>query len=669
VFDAWATNQRYLMGCLAEVRRALEAVAGPSGVTVRAADTSNLADPDPAEIADARQRLSEQVGQVPALDRVCESFGLTPFERDILLLCAGMELDGRFPQLCAAAHGDSNRQYPTFGLALALFAEPAWGALLPSAPLRRWHLVELEDERAPTRAPLRIDERILHFLAGFDVRGAGFAGSLASMTLPESVVDSHRNLAKYLAQVCRRAEAGSTPLPVFQLNGVDSGGQRAIAALVCDALDRPLQVVAAETLPTQASELAAFIRKWNREVLLDPVALLIDCRGADAQPDSSVTARVSQVVEDLAGLILVCGRERFRAIARPTMAVDVERPTSAEQRSLWCQHLGDAEVEDLQSHVGAIVAQFDLTDTQIQAACTEARSEEAPLLERLWICARAQARPQLGELAQQIRVNSGWDDLVVPESTRDTLHQMVIHVRQRQRVNEEWGFGTGGGRGTGITALFAGPSGSGKTMAAEVLADTLRLDLFRIDLSAAISKYVGETEKNLRRIFDAADGSGAILLFDEADALFGKRTEVKEGLDRYANMEISYLLQRMEAYRGLAILTTNLEDDLDSGLIRRIRFILRFPFPDATERAEIWRRVFPAATPREGIDPAKLARLNASGGTIRNIAVAAACLAAAEQGAVRMPHVLEATRTEYQKLKRSLAVSEIQDWTSQEDGI
>jgi len=211
-------------------------------------------------------------------------------------------------------------------------------------------------------------------------------------------------------------------------------------------------------------------------------------------------------------------------------------------------------------------------------------------------------------------------------------------------------------------SLFAGASGTGKTLAAEVLANELRLDLYRIDLSSVVSKYIGETEKNLRRVFDAAEEGGAILLFDEADALFGKRSEVKDSHDRYANIEVSYLLQRMEAYRGLAILTTNLKSALDTAFLRRIRFIVQFPFPDAAMREEIWRRIFPPTLPTENLDLAKLARLHIAGGNIRNIALNAAFLAADAREPVRMTHMLRAASTEYAKLEKPLTVAEIGGW-------
>ena len=224
---------------------------------------------------------------------------------------------------------------------------------------------------------------------------------------------------------------------------------------------------------------------------------------------------------------------------------------------------------------------------------------------------------------------------------------------------ETWGFADKYSRGLGLTALFAGASGTGKTLAAEVLAHSLDLDLHQIDLAGLVSKYIGETEKNLKRVFDAAEDSGAMLLFDEADALFGKRTEVKDSHDRYANLEVSYLLQRMEAYRGLAILTTNMRHAIDSAFLRRIRFIVEFPFPDAAHRARIWRGVFPPGTPTEGLDPDRLARLNVAGGVIRNIAMHAAFLAADAAAPVGMPHLLEAARAEYGKLEKPLTSGEL----------
>ena len=282
-----------------------------------------------------------------------------------------------------------------------------------------------------------------------------------------------------------------------------------------------------------------------------------------------------------------------------------------------------------------------------------------------WRLSRRSAQRSLDELATRVDSLSTWSDLVLPESQSGILRQIVANALQRARVYNQWGFATRYERGLGLSALFAGASGTGKTMAAGILAKELQRDLYQIDLATVVSKYIGETEKHLRRIFDAAERSGAILLFDEADALFGKRSPVKDSHDRYANLEVSYLLQRMESYRGIAILTTNAQNSLDPAFQRRLRFVVQFPFPDEPSRERIWRGVFPAAAPTDTLDYARLAQLNVTGGVIRNIALMAAFLAADEKTeawGIAMRHVRTAARTEYAKLNKPLSPAEIRGW-------
>lgn len=268
------------------------------------------------------------------------------------------------------------------------------------------------------------------------------------------------------------------------------------------------------------------------------------------------------------------------------------------------------------------------------------------------------------EIASQITSSSGWDDLVLPAGQIQTLRDLASTVRNRAKICDEWGNAAKSSRGLSITALFVGASGTGKTLAAEVLANDLQLDLYRTDLRQVVSKYIGETEKNLKQLFDEAEKICAVLLFDEADALFGKRTAVKDNSDRFTNINISFLLQRMEAYCGPAILITNMNDKLDNAFLRRIRFIVDFPFPDALQRAEIWRRMFPETTRTEGVDVERLTRLNVSGGSIRNIALTAAFLAAATGEPVRMAHLLRAAQIEYAKLEKPFPVGDVGGWAS-----
>ncbi|MCW6038095.1 ATP-binding protein [Spirulina subsalsa FACHB-351] len=609
------------------------------------------------------------------LEQVCHLFGLDSFERDLLLLCAGIELESTWSPLCAAAQGDAQRNYPTFSLALATLPNPNWQALTPEAPLRRWRLIHVEKGQALTSSPLRIDERILHHLLGLPYLDEPLMGLVQPLTEAGMLVPSQQTLAQRLLEIWggigdkfgRSQLAQSQRYPVIQLCGEDRAGKQAIATQTCHHLNVNPYLLPAPLLPTAPQDLAQLTRLWEREALLSSSVLILDCEDSNPNESSRENA-ITYLIEHLKSPLMVLSRDRRPPHSRPLLTFEVHRPTSSEQRTLWQEALGPL-AHTLDGHVNSLVSQFNLNAPTIRAASSSAvgqlqntQPDPQTIKNLLWQTCRSQARPRLEDLAQRITSNSLWDDLVLPETQKDVLREIAAHVRQRAKVYEEWGFGGNGGRGLGITALFAGASGTGKTMAADILASELQLDLYRIDLSSVISKYIGETEKNLRRVFDAAETGGAILLFDEADALFGKRSEVKDSHDRHANIEVSYLLQRMEAYRGLAILTTNLKDALDQAFLRRIRFTVKFPFPDSDQRAEIWRRVFPQNTPTEGLNPEKLCRLSVAGGNIRNIALNAAFLAADAGEPVKMQHILTATKSEYSKLEKPLTDVEIKGW-------
>ncbi len=658
-----AANQRYLLTALEHI---WHIVHGYVKRRQGQAEETATSEPVPPALA----QLARAMPRPPSLETFCVKFNLTPFERDLLLLCAGMELSTRFATLFAAAHGDPQRAYPTLSLALAALPNSNWGALTPAAALRRWRMIEIGAGSALTLSPLRIDERVLHYLAGcthLDERLMALmtpASSFAQTTRHlDELVPSHRTLAEHLITAWSQAP-GTALAPVVQLYGDEQISKRTIATAVCTHLCLNLYILAVDTLPTNPNELELLLRLWEREAVLTNSTLLLDCDNLDAA-DTVRTGLVSRIVARMESPLIISARERWRTLQRPLVAFDVGKPNTGEQRRLWQGVLG-AAAPGLNGQIDTLVMQFNLSPHAIQSAGAEALMQQthspASLNRLLWEACRTQARPRLEDLAQRIDPAAAWDDLVLPAGQRQILRDVAAHVRQRARVYETWGFAGKGARGLGISALFAGASGTGKTMAAEVLAGELHLDLYRIDLSAVVSKYIGETEKNLRRIFDVAEEGGAILLFDEADALFGKRSEVKDSHDRYANIEVSYLLQRMEAYRGLAILTTNLKSALDTAFLRRIRFIVQFPFPDVAQRAAIWRRIFPSDTPTRGLDPERLARLNVAGGNIRNIALNAAFLAADADEPVQMEHLLRATRSEYAKLEKSLTEAEISGW-------
>ncbi len=651
-------NQHYLTASLAAVR----------GVLERHAKHIKGTQEVDKEDDKAQQALHEATSAMPApaaLEILCTAFSLSPFERDVLLLCAGVELDSTFSSLCAAAQGDPLKTYPTFSLALAALPNPYWSALTPAAPLRRWRLIEVGVGSALTLSPLRIDERVLHYLTGVQHLDERLVGIVEPLRISGDLVPSHCNLAERLAKTWLNTTG--TSLPIVQLCGNEAASKRAIAVAACKSLGLNLNAIPAGAIPLSPGELDSLTRLWEREAALNSSALLVDCDEIDTA-DAVRERAITQLIERTNGALIVTSRERRRVQQRPIITFDVSKPTANEQRGVWQSALGTA-TSNLNGEVDALVSQFNLGPETIRNICTEAlgsfTSSDIKTNEPgnvLWDACKIQARPHLDDLAQRIEPAATWDDLVLPEPQHQVLREIAVHVRQRTKVYEDWGFATKGSRGLGISVLFVGASGTGKTMAAEVLANELQLDLYRIDLSQVVSKYIGETEKNLRQVFDAAEDGGAILLFDEADALFGKRSEVKDSHDRYANIEVSYLLQRMEAYCGLAILTTNMKSALDTAFLRRIRFIVQFPFPDAAQRAKIWQRIFPSSTPTENIDVNRLSKLNVAGGNICNIALNAAFLAADAREPIRMTHLLRAARGEYSKLEKPLTEAEIGGW-------
>jgi hypothetical protein len=633
VEHAWPeANQRYLVAELALLKARL---------------TGEGADQTPVQLARA------ELTGASALDHLCECFGLSTFERELLLLCAGVEMDASLATLCAEAQGQPQRAWASFGLALAALDAPHWDAITPVRPLRRWRLIEIDEHAALTTARLKIDERILHYLAGVNYLDSRLQPLLHVIAPPVVLATRHAEMAKTIA---RDLQTSSGLPPVVQLFGDDRAGQEDVAARIAETLGLQLYLSAAVDLPPTRHEQDALTVLWERETWLLDGALLITVD----EPNEAV----QHLVDRLDGLVFVAAREPLR-LERPSRRHAVNRPDPRDQRRLWEQALA-AGANRVNGALNGVSAQFRLSARQIQAIGAEVASGQAVQSDApaaVWRACRGLENARLDQLAQRIEPVAGWDDLILPDAQTATLRQIAAQLHHRLTVYEDWGFSGKGARGLGINALFTGESGTGKTMGAEVLARELALDLYRIDLSGVVSKYIGETEKNLRQVFDAAEQSGAILLFDEADALFGKRSEVKDSHDRYANIEVSYLLQRMEAYRGLAILTTNHRPALDPAFQRRLRFIVHFPFPDLSQREAIWRGIFPVDAPLDGVDCARLARLTMTGGSIRNIALNAAFFAAEEGAPVGMAHLQRAAHVEAAKREKPLSDAETRGWT------
>ena len=607
-----------------------------------------------AELANA----ASQCNPPAALIAMGRLLGLSTFEQNVLLLCIGMELDTGIASLCARAQGDSARTYPTFALAFTIFDEPAWEALSPERPLRYWRLLEINQPNGQflTTSPLRADERIVNFAKGLNYLDDRLIPLLTSLRTAGDTTPLPASQESVVATIVANLQqpVPGQPLPVIQLLGSDTASKQLIASRAASSLQLELYRLPAALLPGSPSELESLARLWQRESRLLPVALYVDTQSASENTSQTAGSALSRLIDRLDGVIFLDTREVWHGLSRGSWSEEVAKPTAAEQAVAWQAALSDLAGEN----PSELAAQFNLNLTTLQQVAQQALSKRPANQEAthklLWDTCLANTSPRLDALAQRVEPKATWDDIVLPFAENCLLHEIAEQVCGRSTVYEKWGFARRMSRGLGISALFAGESGTGKTMAAEVLANYLRLNLYRIDLSAVVSKYIGETEKNLRRLFDAAEDGGAILFFDEADALFGKRSEVKDSHDRYANIEINYLLQRMEAYRGLAILATNMKSALDTAFMRRLRFVVNFPFPGLPERRAIWQRVFPDDVPRSQLDWDRLARLNLTGGHIHNIALNAAFRAAHAGEPVTMPLVLEAARTELRKLERPI---------------
>ncbi|MEV0711581.1 ATP-binding protein [Nocardia aurea] len=560
------------------------------------------------------------------------SYRLTEFELDVVLVALAPELDLRYERVLGYLNDDLARPWPTVDLLLRLLSADRdervsrRACFAPGAALLRHRVIELVPDRHSSNLlahGVRLDQQITDMLlcqGGLDRR----LTACASLTRPEPVP---------LPDELVRHRDG-----VLYFHGPPETGRRAAAAALAAYLDKPLL----EFRPADAS--VELVPTVLREQRLHAAVLLVDL---DTEP--AVAAALTEQIGGTTELTVLTGTRTWPPTpGAPTdvHVVTFDAPDYRARREAWGRAVPGADPDALDALAGL----FRLTAARIGAAAATARAQhENPTRAELFAAARAHSRGGLTALAQHIEPRYGWDDLVLPTADADDLRALCLRVTHRDRVLGDWGF-TAPGRG--VTALFAGPSGTGKTMAAEVIARELGIALYKIDLSTVVSKYIGETEKNLERVFTTAREANACLLFDEADALFGKRSAVRDAHDRYANLEISYLLQRMEHHDGLSILTTNLRAHLDEAFVRRLHFVVEFGLPAEEDRRRIWQRRLPVRVPRDpDIDLDLLAReFPLPGGNIGNIVVAAAFLAAAADTSLGMEHLLTAVRAEYRKM-------------------
>jgi SpoVK/Ycf46/Vps4 family AAA+-type ATPase len=675
-----------------EVLRLLAASGLPSTAGRREAGDARL----PATVAAAldeqalriarRRDASARAGAELTLPRLSRIFRLGPFEERCLLICLAPEVDRKYEKLYAFLQDDVTRRKPTVGLVLELLcgspeeAFAARAAFEPRAALCQGRLLQVDGNGGPSgllSRSLKLEDRIASFLLG-SATIAPAVQEVAELLMPGAAPEvlACRDLRERLGALVRERLGAAEPASlVIYLHGPYGAEKLAVAQAVCADLGLPLLVADVERMlgePRPFEETAWLVA---REAVLQPAALCLRAfdrlfaeEQGQAPPREKLRGLLAAVQASSRLTILLGERPWSPAGALASLDGFVEvglgPPDAATALAVWEERL---RAEPLASPVdaGALASRFRLTPGQIRDAVALAGSlarwrspaDGAVTADDLAAACRAQAGLKLSKMARKIEPGLAWQQIVLPPDQLTQLREICDQAGHRHVVFGAWGFGRRMSLGKGLNALFSGPPGTGKTMAAEVVAHELGLDLYKIDLSQMVSKYIGETEKNLDRVFAAAESSNSILFFDEADALFGKRSEVRDSHDRYANVEVSYLLQKMEEYEGIAILASNLRQHVDQAFLRRLAFTVHFPFPDEESRRRIWEGAWPAEAPLDAdVDFAALAReFRLAGGNIRNIVLAAAFLAAAEGGRVRQSHLLRATRREYQKMGKTIA--------------
>lgn len=655
------------------------------GLYLSRSEMERLLARDPASpllpVNDRAEAFGSEDGADSNLARLTAEYCLAPFDTEVLLLALAPEIDLRYEKLYAYLQDDVTRKRPTVNLALDLLCESVEAKRLrldnfaPNAPLvqhRLLHLVPDPQQVEPSLLAhyLKLDEQIVRLLlglSGLDTRLAQFSRLVTPTTsLGELAIADETK--RVLEQFVWDARTKQQSLKLF-FHGPKGVGKARAAEALAHAADMPL--LRADLAYAPPGEVEIYPTLF-REGFLRNAILLIE--GLDALSAGDAKLELTRFLDawtNARGITIVAGNSGWTAgigMPRDVVTVPFARPDFSQRRAAWETNLRAQGIELAAEDLEAITGRFRLTPEQIAEAAALARQQlhwqatahfpnngtasPANVRATLFGAARREMGNTLAALARKIEPVHTWEDLVLPQDAVTQLEEICQRVAQQHRVMQEWGFERKLALGKGVNALFAGPSGTGKTTAAEIIANELGLELYKIDLANVVSKYIGETEKNLERIFSAAENANVILFFDEADALFGKRSEVRDSHDRYANIEIAYLLQKIEQYDGVAILATNLRQNMDDAFVRRLQFIIEFPFPDEIQRAQIWRLHFPPEAPRDRtLDFDYLAHhFRLSGGNIKNIVLGAAFLAASDGGAIAMPHLMQATRREYQKM-------------------
>ncbi len=627
-----------------------------------------------------RVTLSIQSEKFLPLVELAKIFNLSSVETDVLITCLASEIDQRYERFYGYLQDDISRKRPSIGLALALCNVKSYDIFTfrrifqTNAPLLKYRLLSVSGEKN-TDTPflsriLNIDDRIVSFLLNeicFDSR----IHSVLKLTQPKHFSFNKHTVDGKALQLVNDTLKKNLEKPdprrkmIFYLHGGDQSTRNDLAVGISQIFRLPLLELQMSQNQAGTIPVADLLFYTLREALLFQAVSYIPNSNILLNNENSCDTTEESLIRLLfkMGSIIVIGGESRWTFSIPEekflfVPIELNDPDYDKKMTHWadalsfCDHFSEPMIVPL-------LSKYALSPKQINNAVARARAAsemrgQTITSSDLHMACRAQNTANLGNFAVQIQPKRTWDDLVLPAAQFKQLHDICDQITNRALVFEKWGFGNKLAYGKGLHALFSGPAGTGKTMAAEVLANELQLDIYKIDLSQVVSKYIGETEKNLNRIFSQAETGHAILLFDEADALLGKRSEVKDAHDRYANLEIAFLLQKMEDYNGVSILTTNLRHNLDDAFTRRIRFIVEFPFPDEDNRRQLWQRIWPPEAPlRKDIDFLSLSkRYKLTGGNIRNIVLSAAFYASKNGGYIEMNHLLDATKEEFRKMGR-----------------
>lgn len=645
------------------------------------------------QLLGSNEESTNAPAEASSLSSLVQSLSLNGFEGDVLLVALAPEIDLRYERIYAYIHDDVTRKRPTIDLALNLLCRTAEDKIIcrslfsPSAPLVRNRLIQVNHdsnqlEPSSLAQSFRLDDQIRRLLlgqSGLDERIVSFS-SLIEPTVEWNDGSLNSDVKQMLPELVRDSLSTRKPLRLYFQGAAHAERQEA-----AEGLARMFGVSLLSVRVNRIPENMDSDLIWSlvtREAQIHRAFLLIS--DLDEFHGSDTLTQKRDLLDGLArhpGVTILAGRtaKELRSVAPfGIVAVDFSAPDFDERLERWKKELSSGSSSVSPPDLEMLASRFRLTPLRISRAVAAAElaarwrqlqsgsgdpsHSSAPSIstEELAAAARSQCGTELSNLAPKIEPRYEWGDLILPSDAKAQLREICSHAEFRHVVYSKWGFGRKLSLGKGLNVLFTGPPGTGKTMAAEVMARELCLDLYRIDLSRVVSKYIGETEKNLDRIFTAAEDSNAILFFDEADALFGKRSEVRDSHDRYANIEISYLLQKMEEYQGISILATNLRQNIDEAFLRRLQSIVEFPFPDEEYRLQIWRNVFPKEAPLDNdVRFDLLAReVQLAGGNIKNMALAASFYAASSGERIQLSHLVHAAYREYQKLARSWDPSE-----------